>query len=266
MKNTTTTTIALALLAAVCLAQTPPTIQWQKCLGGSDRDYAGSIQQTSDGGFIVAGYSCSNDGDVSGHHGTPGDSTDYWIVKLDSTGEIDWQRSLGGSDWDWAFSIQQTADGGFIVAGRSESNDGDVSGWHEGYDGGDPTSDYWVVKLSPDDGIAEGRGIQLNTLTIGAYPNPFNSSCAITVSYSAGVAGNSVSTEGKQRNEMTLKVYDLNGKCVGAGLAPAQQQGDRKSRPYIWTPDQTIPSGIYLVRAIEQATSVVCTKRIVYLK
>ncbi|RKZ29449.1 hypothetical protein DRQ36_08570, partial [bacterium] len=97
MKNTTTTTIALALLAAVCLAQTPPTIQWQRSLGGSDRDHAYSIQQTSDGGFIVAGASYSNDGDVSGHHGTPGDSTDYWIVKLDSTGEIDWQRSLGGS-------------------------------------------------------------------------------------------------------------------------------------------------------------------------
>jgi len=111
-------------------------IQWQKCLGGSREDVAKSIQQTSDGGYIVAGITPSNDGDVSGNHG----SADYWIVKLDETGKIQWQKCLGGSDGDGAFSIQQTSDGGYIVAGVAYSNDGDVSGNH-----GD--SDYWIVKL-----------------------------------------------------------------------------------------------------------------------
>lgn len=54
----------LLLLAGFCIAQ--PSIEWQKSLGGSVDDYAYSIQQTSDGGFIVAGRSASNDGDVSG--------------------------------------------------------------------------------------------------------------------------------------------------------------------------------------------------------
>ena len=114
-----------------------PTIQWQKCLGGTVTDEANSIQQTSDGRFIVAGYTFSNDGDVSGNHG----NSDYWVVKLNSSGDILWQRCLGGTDDDYAYSIQQTSDGGFIVAGQTYSNDGDVSGNH-GYD------DAWVVKLN----------------------------------------------------------------------------------------------------------------------
>jgi len=56
----------------------PPYLDWQKCLGGSSYDYAQSIQQTADGGYVVCGYTPSNDGDVSGNHG----SEDFWIVKL----------------------------------------------------------------------------------------------------------------------------------------------------------------------------------------
>jgi hypothetical protein len=112
-------------------------IDWQKLLGGSGNDVAPFIQQTTDGGYIIAGRSDSDDGDVSGNHGL----ADYWIVKLTSTGEIDWQKSLGGSGDDWAYSIQQTTDGGYIVAGWSWSNDGDISGNHGGVD-------YWIVKLT----------------------------------------------------------------------------------------------------------------------
>mgnify|MGYP000980357507 CR=1 FL=1 len=112
-------------------------IEWQKCLGGTDNDFANSIQQSSDGGFIVAGETKSNDGDVSGNHGV----YDYWVVKLNSSGDIEWQKCLGGTDYDYAYSIHQTSDGGFIVAGNTASNDGDVSGNHG-------ASDAWVVKLN----------------------------------------------------------------------------------------------------------------------
>jgi len=115
-------------------------LEWQKCLGGSDDDMAYSIQQTSDGGYIVAGRTESNDGDVSGNHG----GWDYWIVKLNEKGELEWQKCLGGSDDDMALSIQQTSDRGYIVAGETKSNDGDVSGFHGGYGGGDS----WIVKLN----------------------------------------------------------------------------------------------------------------------
>ena len=119
------------------LAQSP-TIEWQKCLGGTDWDEAYSIQQTSDGGFIMAGETRSNDGNVSGNHG----AADYWVVKLNSSGDIEWQKCLGGTSEDIANSIQQTNDGGFIVVGYTNSNDGDVSGIHGDY------YDFWVVKLN----------------------------------------------------------------------------------------------------------------------
>lgn len=119
------------------------TIEWQKTLGGTSPDFASSIQQTMDGGFIVAGYSKSNNGDVTGHHGTTA-TNDYWVVKLDSLGTIEWEKSLGGTLTEFGTSIQQTADSGFVVAGWSLSNDGDVTGHH----GGSNTYDYWVVKLS----------------------------------------------------------------------------------------------------------------------
>ncbi len=114
-------------------------IQWQKALGGSATDIAKAVQQTTDGGYIVAGYTQSNDGDVTFNHG----NSDYWVVKLDATGTIQWQKTYGGSDYEEATSIQQTTDGGYIVAGLSESNDGDVTGHHLGF----ANSDYWVVKL-----------------------------------------------------------------------------------------------------------------------
>jgi hypothetical protein len=114
-------------------------IEWQKSLGGTDEDVCNDIRQTSDGGYIIAGSSYSNDGDISGHHG--GREYDYWIVKLDSNGVMEWQKSLGGTYGDDASSIQQTNDGGYIIAGATGSNDGDVTGNHGDYD-------YWIVKLS----------------------------------------------------------------------------------------------------------------------
>jgi hypothetical protein len=85
-------------------------------------DYARSIQQTSDGGYIVAGTTSSNDGDVTGNHG----DGDIWVVKLSPTGDIQWQRCFGGSNLDSASSIQQTSDGGFVFSGSTGSYDGDV--------------------------------------------------------------------------------------------------------------------------------------------
>src|SRR3982751_2769701 len=115
-----------------------PNIEWQKSLGGAGMEKANCIQQTRNGGYIVAGLTDSSSGDVTGYHGNRWE--DYWIVKLDSTGTLEWQKSLGGTNKDVANSIQQTYDGGYIVAGYSRSNDGDVSGNHG-------SEDYWVVKL-----------------------------------------------------------------------------------------------------------------------
>ena len=120
-------------------------IEWEKCFGGSSDDHASPIQQTDDGGYIFAGLTISNDGDVSGHHGIG--IPDAWVVKLDSSGTIDWQKCYGGSGIEWVRSIQQTSDGGYIFAGLTYSNDGDVTGFHSSSKKiGDP--DVWVMKIN----------------------------------------------------------------------------------------------------------------------
>ena len=105
-------------------------IEWQKTYGGTSYDEALSIQQTNDGGYIVAG---STDSFGAG-------SSDVWILKLTSSGDIGWQKTYGGSGSDSASSIQQTSDGGYIVTGY-------IISWGAG------SRDFWVLKLSSDGDI-----------------------------------------------------------------------------------------------------------------
>jgi hypothetical protein len=115
-------------------------IVWNKLLGGDNDEEAFSIQQTTDGGYIIVGYSWSSaNGDVTGtNHGLH----DYWIVKLNATGTIIWNKLLGGGDDEFATAIRQTADGGYILTGYSQSSaNGDVTGVNHGL------NDYWVLKL-----------------------------------------------------------------------------------------------------------------------
>ncbi len=123
-------------------------IDWQKSLGGSQNDMASSICQTTDSGYVIAGWSKSIDGNVTGHHGSI-NKDDYWIVKLDKNGTLQWQKSLGGSLDDQANSIVATNDGGFIVAGESFSNDGDIID----HNGSSNIADYWIAKLSSSGSI-----------------------------------------------------------------------------------------------------------------
>ncbi|MBK7443313.1 MAG: hypothetical protein IPI65_17970 [Bacteroidetes bacterium] len=112
---------------------------WQKCYGGARGDYSTNAVATNDKGFLIIGYSASLEGDVTGHHGVLY-SNDYWIVKIDMNGEIQWEKSLGGSTWDSGMDIALTPDGGIITIGIAESSDYDVTTAIGG-------TDYWVVKL-----------------------------------------------------------------------------------------------------------------------
>jgi hypothetical protein len=147
---------------------TAGSLVWQKCLGGTDYEQGLSIQQTSDSGYIVAGFTGSNDGDVVGAFDGTGD---VWVLKLNSIGNLVWQKCLGGTDIDGANSIQQTIDGGFIVAGYTWSNDGDV----EGFNG---THDIWVVKLNATLSLVENEG---NEKEFELYPNPTNGKVTLKV-------------------------------------------------------------------------------------
>jgi TolB-like protein len=86
-------------------------IQWAKTYGGTGWDEAYSVQQTSDGGYIVAGETYSFG---AGYR-------DIFLIKTDANGNIQWAKTYGGTDDDWAYSVQQTSDGGYIVAGWTES-------------------------------------------------------------------------------------------------------------------------------------------------
>jgi hypothetical protein len=115
-------------------------IQWQKCFGGSGLEEFRSVQQTADGGYILFGYSDSFDGDVSGNHG----QFDFWLVKITNTGNIEWQKCLGGNLEEIGYGVQQTTDGGYILTGVTGSTNGDVTGNH----GNPSVKDVWVVKTS----------------------------------------------------------------------------------------------------------------------
>lgn len=113
-----------------------PVIQWQKSFGGSGIEEASAVAQTTDGGYIAAGFTQSNNGDVIGNHG----GKDIWIIKTNPSGSIQWQKTLGGSGDDEATGLAKTSDGGYIIAGYTKSNNGDVSGNHG-------LEDAWIVKL-----------------------------------------------------------------------------------------------------------------------
>lgn len=132
----------LTICSAYIVTAQAPDIEWQVTLGGTGLDEAKAVKQTPDGGFIIAGQSNSTNGDVTGNHG----NEDYWVVKLNGDGSINWQKSLGGSGIDLARSVDTTTDGGIIVAGSSTSNNGDVTGNHG-------NADYWIVKLNGDGAI-----------------------------------------------------------------------------------------------------------------
>jgi hypothetical protein len=116
------------------------SIEWQNTIGGSKDEVIYDMHQTSDGGYIFGAYSIS---------GVSGDKTeacrgayDYWVVKLNSTGTIEWQKTIGGSGDDQLLTIQPTFDGGYIFGGISNSG---ISG--DKTDASNGVYDYWVVKL-----------------------------------------------------------------------------------------------------------------------
>ena len=90
-------------------------IIWQKFYGGNDDDEASSVQETADGGYIIAGHTCSFNAYEK----------DVYIIKIDSNGNIIWQKTYGGDSDDEASSVQETADGGYIITGHTCSFDAD---------------------------------------------------------------------------------------------------------------------------------------------
>ena len=119
------------------------TFQWQKVYGGSSDDYVESLQQTTDGGYILGGYSTSNISGTITENSNGGSNGDYWLVKIDAVGSVQWQNTIGGSSLDYLSSVQQTQDGGYILGGYSYSS---ISG--DKMENSKGSGDYWLVKTN----------------------------------------------------------------------------------------------------------------------
>ena len=127
-------------------AKAQVAIEWQHTYGGSSSEGAMSMDQTSDGGTIVIGTTTSSNGDVTLPHG----AIDLWLIKLDSLGNLQWQKTMGGTSNDFGTAVKVASDGGYIITGSTYSNNGDVSGNNGGYD-------VWVVKTNAAGEFFVGR-------------------------------------------------------------------------------------------------------------
>ncbi|MGB5498201.1 MAG: hypothetical protein WBM77_04685, partial [Maribacter sp.] len=152
-------------------------VQWRKYFGGTNNDRAHAVVQSNDGGFVLAGFSESDDFDISDTKG----SYDFWVVKIASTGDLVWERSFGGSGIEIAYDIAKTTDNGYVITGNTFSNDTDVSK-------NNGESDVWLIKLADN-------GNLLWEKTFGG--TQFDAAQAVYPSLDGGflIAGNSKSSD-----------------------------------------------------------------------
>ncbi|SMC91099.1 hypothetical protein, partial [Moheibacter sediminis] len=191
-------------------------LEWEKTYGGSLLDFGGDdqilkIRQTQDGGYILGGTSNSDDGDVTHNYGME----DIWLVKIDSSGNIQWEKNYGGSGEDVFRDIQPTDDGGYILTGRTTSSDGDINS--EYIELGAYTT-AWVAKLD-DSGNIEWSN------DIGGYDTFFNeffsiypvSDGYVATGSSDGVGGD-IPSDGRGSSDFWVVKMDISGQVVWSKL------------------------------------------------
>lgn len=115
--------------------------------GGSEIDIAYAATKTPDGNYVIAGDTRSNDGDVTGFNG----NADAWIIKINDQGDLLWQKTLGGTNFDTARAITATING-LAITGSSRSDDIDVT-TNAGQ------NDIWIALLDADGNLQDQRSI-----------------------------------------------------------------------------------------------------------
>ncbi len=218
---------------------------WTRTYGGNGADVGSSVVQTSDDGYIIAGYTES--------YGV-GDE-DVYLIRIDVNGDTLWTKTYGGSNLDIGYSVVQTRDGGYIIAGSTKSfgaGVGDVyliktdakgdtlwtktcggSKWDYGYsvrqtsDGGyviagltfsygigiPNWSNVYLIRLGPETGIEENSNLTVRSPNLHFGQNPF--STTTTISYQIPA-----------RSEISLSVYDITGREIKRLVDGVQERGD----------------------------------------
>ncbi|AWX44631.1 DNA helicase [Flagellimonas maritima] len=153
-------------------------LEWRRYFGGTNNDRAHGAVQADDGGFVMAGFSESDDFDISNTKG----SYDFWVVKVDETGTMLWEKSFGGSGIEISYDITKTRDGGYAIIGNTFSSDLDVSK-------NNGESDVWLIKIDNDGNLVWEK-------TFGG--SGFDAARGIKTTLDGGfiIAGNSKSTDG----------------------------------------------------------------------
>ena len=125
---------ALTATSTIATGSVNPGGEWERTIGGSKGEVCGSVWQTSDGGYVLVGYTQS----------WGAGSEDVYLVKTDHGGGVEWEMTFGGVGSDWGNSVQQTADGGYIIAGATQSF-------------GAGLEDFYVIKVDPGGDVTWNR-------------------------------------------------------------------------------------------------------------
>ncbi len=152
-------------------------VEWRGYYGGTNNDRAHSVVRSDDGGYVMAGFTESDDFDINNSRG----SYDFWAVKIDDDGDLVWQGSFGGTGIERAQDIAKTNDGGYVITGSTFSNDVDVSQNHG-------ASDIWLIKI-------DGNGNKVWDKSYGG--SQFEDAQSVTLSKDGGfiIVGNSKSAD-----------------------------------------------------------------------
>ncbi|MDH7446272.1 hypothetical protein [Aquimarina sp. 2201CG14-23] len=161
----------------VIKVNTEGTKVWEKSYGGSEIDVGYAITTTGNGKYIIVGDSRSNNGDISEANG----NADLWMIQIDGNGNLIWEKSLGGTEFDTGRGIYKTQNGGFIITGNSRSNDGDISE-------NNGQSDAWSIMIDNDGDVTWQS-------TIGGSASEFAVGCIETSDRKILIAGSSESSD-----------------------------------------------------------------------
>ena len=158
---------------------------WEKSFGGDQIDEARAIVQTTDGNYMIAGDTRSDDNDVSNNSG----GADLWLIKISPSGNLIWEKTIGGTNFDVARAMVKTEDNGFLLAGSSRSTDGDVNE-NKGQ------NDAWALKVDEEGNLEWETTIGGSNIDFGYGIAELNNGSIILVGDSTSSDGDIMDNKG----------------------------------------------------------------------